>query len=246
MWRGGGIDQPLLLQLARKTVGGGSTGRIAEWIHVYPEAGVFQFPDRLGGRSNGREGTLGKLKWGVAKIIAHNPCNKIPISQEKSSLESDEDMKHQYQGSCSETVRKYKAPIVIPFYFVGTETITPIDTATRHLKTMIPQWGHKVVVRFGAPIYFDDLVDDFLAKQQKGRQDLRVYHCCGDACRHSVSGVGMCGDEHNDTVRETMMLDSSSWKSTQLERQLYHRITLRAEEALQKLCDDSASIGSAK
>ena len=48
-----------------------------EWCHLFPEAGVFQRPT-LGGRRNGKEFEIGKLKWGVGKLIAHAP-NKIIV-----------------------------------------------------------------------------------------------------------------------------------------------------------------------
>ena len=39
-----------------------------EWLHLFPEAGVWQL-DSLGGRFNSK---IGKLKWGVGKLIAHS------------------------------------------------------------------------------------------------------------------------------------------------------------------------------
>lgn len=213
MWRGGGIDQALLLQLARKAVASPTTGRHADWIHVYPEAGVFQLQNRLGGRRNGNEESIGKLKWGVAKLIAHNPSYKIPINP---PIEEE-----------GGNLRKYKSPVVIPFYFVGTERITPLHPITRILQTI--QGGHKVVVRFGPPIYFDDLIDEFLEHQGKGtatRDQLRVYHCCDDPAAHG-----------NELDKTNLMYDMKSWKSSPEEKLLYRRIIRRAENSLQALCE---------
>jgi len=66
--RGEGIHQTLLLDFARVIAAG-------NWCHIFPEGGVYRL-NRLGGRSNGKENKIGKLKWGVGKLIAHSP--KIP------------------------------------------------------------------------------------------------------------------------------------------------------------------------
>lgn len=51
---------------------------IGEWIHIFPEAGIWQHADgQLGGRDN--PGWRGKLKWGVGKLIAHSPSTPIVI-----------------------------------------------------------------------------------------------------------------------------------------------------------------------
>lgn len=69
--RGGGIDQKLLLDFARKLSNG-------DWCHLFPEAGVWQL-STLGGRSNGTEKEKGRLKWGVGKMIAHAPEPPVVI-----------------------------------------------------------------------------------------------------------------------------------------------------------------------
>jgi monolysocardiolipin acyltransferase len=91
IFRGGGVDQEYLLQFARQAAAG-------RWLHIFPEGGVYQ-TDELGGRyydgraisrrktssSNGeaggstRGGGLGKLKWGVGKLIAHAPAPPVVI-----------------------------------------------------------------------------------------------------------------------------------------------------------------------
>jgi hypothetical protein len=233
MWRGGGIDQALLLQLARKAVGGEPSGRSADWIHVYPEAGVYQYKNKLGGRGNGKENELGRLKWGIGKLIAHNPSYRIAEDSLEESATTE--LRH------VEDKRRYKSPVVIPFYFVGTEEITPFkDPSVRVLRSIVPELGgHSVAVKFGPPVYFDDLIDEFLEGQGLDRRGLRVYHCCGDPSAHSEQLTG--GEDSS-----TLMVGMQSWKSTERERELYHRITLRAEAALQKLCDECVDIDPAK
>lgn len=71
LWRGGGINQQLLHDFSRHVAAG-------EWIHVFPEGGIWQ-TNELGGRMNGREKLIGKLKWGVGKLIAHSPTPVIVI-----------------------------------------------------------------------------------------------------------------------------------------------------------------------
>lgn len=75
--RGAGINQKLLLDFARHLSSG-------EWLQIFPEGGVWQW-DELGGRRVGEAKPasdaqrrlpvpkLGKLKWGVGKLIAHAP-----------------------------------------------------------------------------------------------------------------------------------------------------------------------------
>lgn len=295
MWRGGGIDQPLLLQLARKAVGCPETHTRADWLHVYPEAGVFQHKNSLGGRRNGKQFEIGKFKWGVGKLIAHNPSNKmrhVVKNEEHNENTSSVDVTDQWDeekwatsrlaSSSSEydssAVRKpSRGPVVIPFYFVGTESITPLHPVTRLLKSVIPNWGHKVVVRFGPAIEVGDLIDEFEEEDKAaGGGGLRVYHCCGDPNAHSSSSKSSrcdfrslvnsvdnmfsgffrnsssidSGDvmespdnsESSSQIDESLLMyDSDTWKSTNRERMLYHKITSRIEKSLQRLCDQCAA-----
>jgi hypothetical protein len=175
MWRGGGVDQPLLLQLARKAVGS-EGGQPADWIHVYPEAGVYQWKFELGGRRNDRQETIGKLKWGVGKLIAHHPTNLTRYALTEGEAKENNSPK-----------RQSKAPIVIPFYFLGTETITPFDDPiNRKVQKTFPQFGQRVVLRFGEPMMFDDLLEEFEREEvrtghvEQMKDALRVYTCCDD------------------------------------------------------------------
>ena len=77
IWRGGGINQRLLLDFCRHAAAG-------EWCHLFPEAGIWQAPG-LGGRGIGKDGRVltpgivGKLRWGVGKLIAHAPETPVVI-----------------------------------------------------------------------------------------------------------------------------------------------------------------------
>ena len=80
IYRGGGINQKLLENFAKLLARG-------EWCHIFPEGGVFQL-NELGGRHQKHKmyqenpyneanennlDSIGKLKWGVGKLIAHAP-----------------------------------------------------------------------------------------------------------------------------------------------------------------------------
>lgn len=45
---------------------------------MYPEGGVWQTPD-IGGRTGDNQRNIGKLKWGVGKLIAHAPQRPVII-----------------------------------------------------------------------------------------------------------------------------------------------------------------------
>jgi monolysocardiolipin acyltransferase len=72
IWRGGGVDQRLLLDVSRLVAAGG-------WFHVFPEGGIWQ-TNELGGRAPGAlRDSVGKLKWGIAKLIVHCPTKPIIV-----------------------------------------------------------------------------------------------------------------------------------------------------------------------
>lgn len=174
IWRGGGIDQPLLHDFSRHVVMG-------QWLHIFPEAGVWQ-RTTLGGRSNGRESELGKLKWGIGKLIAHAP----------------------------------KRPILIPFFHTGMETVIPQDPITLKTKGLpIPRPGHNVTVKFGPEVRFDDLI----AEHEKEYGPLWKY------------------TESVDADKELAMKGLNYWESSETDKILYHKITLRIEKALTELND---------
>jgi monolysocardiolipin acyltransferase len=99
-----------------------------------------------------------------------------------------------------------KKPIVIPFYFTGMETIMPHDHKTKKLLVSYPHCGHKVRLKFGKEIDFQDLIDEYEAK----------------------NGTLWKFSENND-----IDVNTSHWKSpTSDELALYCKITRRIEENL--------------
>eukprot|EP00978_Attheya_sp_CCMP212_P013972 scaffold35329_cov44-Attheya_sp.AAC.2 len=86
--RGAGINQKLLLDFAKLVAQG-------DWCHVFPEGGVWQLPGLgglksqpgSGGRGRSSSG-LGKLRWGVGKLIAHSPMRPRVIPFAHAGMES--------------------------------------------------------------------------------------------------------------------------------------------------------------
>lgn len=174
IWRGGGVNQKLLLDYARRVAAG-------NWCHVFPEGGIWQRKE-LGGRQNDRVREIGKLKWGIGKLIAHSP----------------------------------QRPIVIPFFFMGTETITPLHPVTKKLEKSIPNIGHKVHLQFGKSIEFDDLIKEHEAQY-------------GPLWKYSAS-------VEIDKQRGYNSEDYHSyWDSRPEDYHLYSKITRRIEKALEEM-----------
>lgn len=68
--RGGGISQPLLHNFALKIA-------LKQWVHIFPEGKIVQSGSLgakyFGTRSEQEAKRIGRLKWGVGKLIAHSP-----------------------------------------------------------------------------------------------------------------------------------------------------------------------------
>ena len=191
--RGAGINQKLLLDYARLVAAG-------EWCHVFPEGGIWQ-ATQLGGRKDPVEvARIGKLKYGVGKLIAHSPVR----------------------------------PKVVPFHFVGTENAYPQHPETKALSNTLPRMGHKVTVRFGAQLHFDDLI----AEHEQVYGPLWHYSASVVKDNATYSKASACdggeGDEKADDADFHQYWDS---KPTDLI--LYSKITARIESALNELNDAS-------
>jgi len=177
IWRGGGIDQKLLLDFARHLGAG-------QWCHIFPEAGVWQ-NNELGGRrcDDNSLSPKGKFKWGAAKLIAHAP----------------------------------RRPVVIPFVHRGIEVLLPQDPITRKTRMKSKIIGGdelNVQIKFGDPIDFTDLIE----AHEREHGTLWTYK------------------SHMDS-EEKMDSDGwrKNWQSSNAEKQLYHKITLRIERHVEQL-----------
>jgi len=69
--RGDGIDQKMF-RLFQGRLAAGS------WCHIFPEGQCFQI-GALSGRKGSRRQEIGRLKWGVGKLIAHSPVRPIVV-----------------------------------------------------------------------------------------------------------------------------------------------------------------------
>lgn len=56
-------------------------GAAGRWLHLFPEGGIFQNTDySLGGRNvDENKSKIGKLKWGIGKLIAHSPNKPVVV-----------------------------------------------------------------------------------------------------------------------------------------------------------------------
>ncbi|GMI22425.1 hypothetical protein TeGR_g13340 [Tetraparma gracilis] len=83
--RGVGVDQPQLLDFARKAAQGG------QWLHLFPEGKIYQSgslaADYFLARSDGRAAEIGRMKWGAGKIIAHCPRRMVVVPFHHAGME---------------------------------------------------------------------------------------------------------------------------------------------------------------
>ncbi|TMW65971.1 hypothetical protein Poli38472_003736 [Pythium oligandrum] len=69
--RGAGINQPMLASLFEKVQQG-------NWVHIFPEGKIEQRMI-LGGRSGPRTKEIGRLKWGVGKLVARADVRPVVV-----------------------------------------------------------------------------------------------------------------------------------------------------------------------
>jgi monolysocardiolipin acyltransferase len=136
--RGGGLDQGLLYDVARQLAAG-------RWVHIFPEGRVVQGwsigLDPLTTRSPAQLATIGRLKWGVGKLIAHSPVTPIVVP-------------FYHKGMAA----------VMPQH----NTLVQQSDGTWHydnkIDSPIPKTGRAVEVRFGDAIRVDDLIQEYESK----------------------------------------------------------------------------------
>jgi len=118
-------------------------------------------------------------------------------------------------------------PRVIPFAHVGMENLLPIDyerNTTTLKKDLFGGEPLRVYIKFGKEIFFDDLIEEH--EEEHGK--LRTYNSTSGNVDGNVSGqtAVMRGHFHRN------------WDSTDAEKALYHKITLRIEMQLEKLTEE--------
>ncbi|KAJ1491518.1 hypothetical protein T484DRAFT_1933304 [Baffinella frigidus] len=135
IWRGGGLDQPLLLDVCRRLAAG-------SWVHVFPEGRVVQNPvaqtlglDPVTPRNPKEIEEKGRLKWGIGKLVAHSPRVPVIIPIHHKGM-------HLVYPNRNEWVPDGKG---------GTR----FDNAIKH---PLPRSGQKVSVLVGQPVEVEDLL----------------------------------------------------------------------------------------
>jgi len=149
-------------------------------------------------------------------IAAGDWCHVYPeggIWQEKT-LGGRKNGQEQLKGKLKWGVGKLIAhapnrPIVIVFYFSGTEHLTPMDLTTRKILSYIPTYGHKVKIRFSEMLNFEDLI----------------------RCHEATYGPLWKYQAHSD--------EEDRWISSESDCILYAQITARIEQVLIQLNEQS-------
>ena len=135
IWRGGGVDQALLLDAARRLAAGC-------WLHVFPEGRVIQTGqlgyDELTFRSEDVEARIGRLKWGVGKLIAHSSILPEVLPMHHRGMAR---VLPQNAEWCSDEHGR-------PFF-------------NNRLKSVVPRVGQGVEVEFGEPVQYMDLIEAY-------------------------------------------------------------------------------------
>eukprot|EP00960_Hanusia_phi_P048086 758760-Hanusia_phi.AAC.7 len=132
--RGGGVDQPLLFDVARELAAG-------RWVHVFPEARVVQSCtiglDPLTRRTADELSERGRLKWGVGKLIAHSPVTPVIIPL--------------YHKGMAGVMPQHNR------WVCRDEQECRYDN---RLLSVIPRGGGSIIVRFGEEVRVDDLISE--------------------------------------------------------------------------------------
>mmetsp|Transcript_1483 Transcript_1483/g.3194 ORF Transcript_1483/g.3194 Transcript_1483/m.3194 type:complete len:128 (+) Transcript_1483:783-1166(+) len=116
-----------------------------------------------------------------------------------------------------------KRPRWFLFFFTGTETIYPQHPDTKAVSNLVPIPGHRVHIRFGPEVQFQDLISE----HEKKYGPLSHYHpSIEDETQAGISAETEGGfHSHWDSKPENLML--------------YSKITMRIEQALEKLNGES-------
>jgi monolysocardiolipin acyltransferase len=156
---------------------------------------------------NKKNKKIGKLKWGVGKLIAHSPT-KI---------------------------------IFIPFFFTGTEKITPQDANNKI--SFVPKIGYKVRLKFGKEVNFDDLIEKHEKKFNK-----KMWKYSSSVDKEFEKNLNILNNNNtvnNDNNNNTNSSNNNHanknfhvyWDSQEEDLELYSAITLRIENSLNYLND---------
>jgi hypothetical protein len=143
-----------------------------QWCHVFPEGGVWQ-NDTLGGRDITATGIS------TSSVVSSNSVDDaFTASAGAVPLQDTDVLSNTSESPVTALTTQRKLPImdrlkwgigkliahaptkpvVIPFFFMGTETIYPQDKVTKALRNKLPIPGCNVDIRFGPEIDFSSLI----------------------------------------------------------------------------------------
>ena len=132
IWRGGGVDQPLLLDVARRAAN-------SDWVHVFPEGRVIQSGrlgrDDISTRTEEEARRIGRLKWGVGKLVAHSPSPPIVTPWHHRGMAA-----------------------VLPQNAVWRDDGRGGRYFDNKVKSWVPRAGNRVTVEFGPDVQYQDLI----------------------------------------------------------------------------------------
>ncbi len=132
IWRGGGVDQPLLLDVARRVSNG-------DWVHVFPEGRVVQTGrlamDEISSRSEEEVARVGRLKWGVGKLIAHSDSPPTVVPWHHSGMAG-----------------------ILPQHAEWRDDGRGGRRFNNSVKSWVPGVGNRVTVEFGPNVEYHDLI----------------------------------------------------------------------------------------
>jgi hypothetical protein len=150
-----------------------------QWCHVFPEGGVWQ-NDTLGGRDITATGistssvVSGTIDAEINGVDPSTVCVGAAPLQDTDVMSSASDspvtaltsqrklpiMDRLKWGIGKLIAHAPTKPVVIPFFFMGTETIYPQDKVTKALRNKLPIPGCNVDIRFGPEIDFSGLITE--------------------------------------------------------------------------------------
>ncbi|KAF0718853.1 Aste57867_1451 [Aphanomyces stellatus] len=109
--RGAGINHPFLQDLFQKVQDG-------DWVHVFPEGKIVQ-GGALGGRDGPTATTIGRLKWGVGKLIARADVTPVvlPIYHLGMDHVMPQTQHHKLRSIIPRTGQRVHALVGDPIYF---------------------------------------------------------------------------------------------------------------------------------
>ena len=209
--RGAGINQRMLHAFAARAIAG-------DWLHIFPEGTICQ-SGKITGRVDADGGlVMGRLKWGVGKLIAVAAAAAAARGENAGVA-----------GAAQEGIAQ---PLVVPMYHCGMQQIIEQVNDTGRTKSWWPGTGKELLIKIGDPVDFSDILE---------RHGQALAAC---AARQSVTSKGGKVETDGESGTQKKGNEESrgrkglhdGWESlSQQELRLFHELTSRVEEAMSAL-----------